>query len=175
MEKQRFLVYKASGGLAHSLGGLYKAIDLAKRTARFLIIDYKKHTAFEHNFGKFFKLEIDIPHSDNYDPIPKHFTYKGHSIEELKNQDLGENYSIFNESTKGGKDNDQIIVSGGTGGNRGWLSIDELKVNDKIMQRLQKEQKIKEPYISVHYRNTDIRTKITNHVHAINLLAKEKK
>jgi len=43
------------------------------------------------------------------------------------------------------------------------------------MQRLQKEQKIKEPYISVHYRNTDIRTKITNHVHAINLLAKEKK
>lgn len=118
---------------------------------------------------------MDVPYSDNYDLVPKHYKYKGHTVEELKNADLGDNYTIFGESTKGGKDGDQIIVSAGTSGNKGWVSIDELRVVDSIMARLKKEPKIKEPYISVHYRNTDIRTRITNHVHAINVIAKEKK
>jgi len=38
-----FVVYKATGGLAHSLGGLWRAIQIARGSNRSLVIDYNVH------------------------------------------------------------------------------------------------------------------------------------
>ena len=52
-----YLINKASGGLAHMLGGIYAALILAKKNNRFLIIDCKTHHAFRHKFSDFFILK----------------------------------------------------------------------------------------------------------------------
>ena len=49
-----YLINKASGGLAHMLGGIYAALIKAKQNNRFLIIDSETHIAFRHKFSDFF-------------------------------------------------------------------------------------------------------------------------
>jgi len=172
---ENFVVYKASGGLAHSLGGLWRAIGIARGSNRFLIIDYNVHKAFLNPFSKFFHLDIDIPYSDNYRVIPRNYTYRGHTVEELKNEELGENYRIYGESAKHNKKGDKIIVVAGTSGKRGWVSIDELRVNNDILERLKSEPQINERYIAVHFRNTDIKSNLGRQVSQINQIRKATK
>ncbi len=49
-----YLINKASGGLAHMLGGIYAALTYVKQNNRFLIIDCETHTAFRHKFLDYF-------------------------------------------------------------------------------------------------------------------------
>ena len=169
---KNFIVYKASGGLAHSLGGLWRAINMARAMNRFLVIDYNKHKAFENSFSKFFHLDINIGYTDNYSVIPEDFNYRGHSVEELKNAGLTSNFNIFGKSPKSFKNSDKIIVVAGTSGKKGWVSINELIVNDDIIERLKSEPEIKGRYIAVHFRNTDIRSNLGRQVSQINQIRK---
>ena len=170
----KFLVYKASGGLAHSLGGLWRAINIAKTTNRFLIIDFRMHKAFLNDFSVFFYLKDEINYSDKYDILPKNYNYQGKSINDLKNTSLGPKYTIYGVKPIDNQ-NDKIIVIAGTSGKRGWVSINSLKVNTDIMIKLNNEVEIKKPYISVHFRNTDIKTNIENQVKNINIIVKKTK
>jgi len=171
----KYIVYKATGGLAHSLGGLWKCLKKAKEMQRFLIIDYLSHSAFKHNFSDFFYIENTIPYSDNYNSIPQHMKYRDHSIDELKKEQahsIGPAYCLWGESVKiSGKNYfDDIVVSAGTSGKKGWVYIHGLRVTQKIMEKLQKEPKIMEKYISIHYRNTDIKNRFSNFIAAVNNL-----
>ena len=82
-----YLINKASGGLAHMLGGIYAALIRAKQNNRFLIIDCETHIAFRHKFSDFFIL-LNEQYSDDYTIIPSDYTFKEHSIEEIKNTNL---------------------------------------------------------------------------------------
>ncbi len=174
MSKNGFVIYKASGGLAHSLGGLFRAITVAQKLKRKLIIDYNVHKAFENSFSKFFHI-IGVNYEVTYDCVPRTLSYRGHTIDELKNERLGERYSIFGTPAKRPNPADEIVVVAGTSGRKGWVSIDELRVNNDILEKLSKEPIIKEKYIAVHFRNTDITSNIGRQSSLINAIRKETK
>ncbi len=175
-----FLINKASGGLAHMLGSIYAALELSKRTKRFLIIDCETHRAFRHKFSDFFIL-INEKYSDDYSIIPSNYKFKNHSITEIKNTNLSKagiaNYGMFGWSvqSKNFNQNENIAIWAGTSGKRGNWHLPNLKVNKTILSKLNNEKKIVEPYISIHYRNTDIKNKINNYIKKILMLNKLKK
>lgn len=154
----KFIIYKGSGGLAHMLRGLAHCIKLANITKRYLIIDCKCNKGFGCNFNEFFKID-GLKYSDNYDIIPSTYNFKGFTLEELKKQKIScdnRSYYIFGYiiSDFDERSNDDIVIYGGTGGNK---LIGNLRVNDNIMSLLNKEPQINDKYISVHFRNTDIK------------------
>ena len=55
----KYIVYKATGGLFHNLRGLTKAINIAIEKNNILIIDMDSHHAFGGNFNDYFNLELD--------------------------------------------------------------------------------------------------------------------
>jgi len=175
-----YLINKASGGLAHMLGGIYAAFIYAKNSKRFLIIDCETHLAFRHKFSDFFILK-DLEYSDDYSIIPSDYTFKSHSVIEIKNTNISNyencNYGMFGYciQNKNFDPKDQIAIWAGTSGKKGHWHFPNLKVNDTIIKNLSNEKKIVEPYISIHYRNTDIKNKLDNYIIKIqNIIKKEK-
>lgn len=162
----KFLIHKASGGLAHMLGGIYAARSYASRYKRFLIIDCENHSAFQHKFSDFFIIN-NLEYSDDYSIIPPDYTFKEHKVEEIKNTNLSKagkaQYGMFGHSvqTKSFDPNEKIAIWAGTSGSKGKWYWPNLKVNQTILSKLNNETKISEPYISVHFRNTDIGNKLT--------------
>jgi hypothetical protein len=175
-----YLINKASGGLAHMLGGIYAAAIHAKQSKRFLIIDCETHRAFRNKFSDFFILH-NLEYSDDYSIIPSDYKFKNHSIEEIKNTNLSKaenaNYGMFGYSVQSESFNpkEKIAIWAGTSGRNGNWHWPNLKVTPTILKKLNAEKKIVEPYISVHYRNTDIKNNINNYINKIKNLFKLKK
>lgn len=175
-----YLINKASGGLAHMLGGIYAALSHAKENNRFLIIDCETHAAFRHKFSDFFIL-INEKYSDDYSIIPSDYKYKEHSVAEIKNTNLSRAgkslYGMFGWSVQGKIFNpdEKIAIWSGTSGTKGNWHLPNLKVNQIILSKLNNEKKIVEPYISVHYRNTDIKNNINIYIQKIRIFYKLRK
>ena len=175
-----YLINKASGGLAHMLGGIFAAAIYAKQNKRFLIIDCETHNAFRHKFSDFFILN-GLEYSDDYSIIPSDYTFKNHSIEEIKNTNLSKagnaNYGMFGFSvqTRSFNPEEKIAIWSGTSGRKGYWHWPNLKINPTILTKLSTETKIVEPYISVHFRNTDIKNNINNFIIKIKILFKLRK
>ena len=175
-----YLINKASGGLAHMLGGIYAASLRAKKSNRFLIIDCETHRAFRHKFSDFFIL-INEQYSDDYSIIPSDYKFKNYSVLEIKNTNLSKaenaNYGMFGISVQNKifDPKEKIAIWSGTSGMRGHWHWPSLKVNKKILEKLNNEKKILEPYISVHFRNTDIKNKIIIFIKKIRILYKLRK
>jgi hypothetical protein len=173
-----YLINKASGGLAHMLGGIYAASICAKENNRFFIIDCETHYPFRHKFSEFFILH-DLEYSDDYSIIPSDYTFKDHSIEEIKNTNLSKagdaNYGMFGYSVQNKFFNpeEKIVIWAGTSGKKGYWHLPNLKINPTILTKLSTETKIVEPYISVHFRNTDIKNKLNNYIKKINIIVKK--
>jgi hypothetical protein len=172
-----YLINKASGGLAHMLGGIYAALIRAKQNNRFLIIDCETHIAFRHKFSDFFIL-LNEQYSDDYSIIPSDYTFKEHSIEEIKNTNLSRAgkalYGMFGWSVQSKIFNpdEKIVIWSGTSGTKGNWHMPNLKVNQKIIEKLNNEKKIIEPYISIHFRNTDIKNKLKRFTNKIKIIVK---
>ena len=175
-----YLINKASGGLAHMLGGIYAASLHAKKCNRFLIIDCETHIAFRHKFSDFFILKNE-EYSDDYSIIPSEYEFKEHSVKEIKNTNLSRAgnalYGMFGWSVQSKTFNpeEQIVIWSGTSGKKGNWHWPNLKVNQKILEKLNNETKIVEPYISIHFRNTDIRNKLKRFTNKIKILVKRTK
>ncbi len=175
-----YLINKASGGLAHMLGGIYAAHLFAKKYNRFLIIDCETHIAFRHKFSDFFILKNE-EYSDDYSIIPREYKFKEHSIEEIKNTNLSRAgnalYGMFGWSVQSKKFNpdEKIVIWSGTSGKKGNWHWPCLKVNQTILKKLNNETKIVEPYISMHFRNTDIKNKLKRFTNKIKIIVKKTK
>ena len=172
-----YLITKASGGLAHMLGGIYAATIYANKSKRFLIIDCETHIAFRNKFSDFFILH-NLEYSDDYSIIPSDYKFKDHSIEEIKNTNLSKaenaNYGMFGYSVQSKSFNpeEKIAIWAGTSGKKGYWYLPNLKINPTILTKLNAEKKIVEPYISIHYRNTDIKNKLNNYINKIKSIVK---
>ena len=172
-----YLINKASGGLAHMLGGIYAALTYAKQNNRFLIIDCETHVAFRHKFSNFFILKNE-QYSDDYSIIPSDYTFKEHSVDEIKNTNLSRAgnalYGMFGWSVQSKIFNpdEKIIIWSGTSGKKGNWHLPNLKVNQTILEKLNNEKKIIEPYISIHFRNTDIKNKLKRFTNKIKIIVK---
>jgi len=189
----KFIIYKSTGGLAHNLNGLKAAINIAQKTKRILIIDSKNYAAFGVNFGDIFEIKNSgVTYYDNYDIIPRHMKYKGKTIDEFKNETpryTSKFYILFNDNVS--KDisesnkNDDIFVYVGTGAGISNNILNNISVNNRrirrerninnynivvkkeIEERLNTEEIIDEPYVAVHFRNTDIKNDINVYINKI--------
>lgn len=169
----KYVIFIASGGLAHMLAGLSYSIDVALKHRRKLIFDTAKHSAFGHKFTDIFNLKVpNLKYSENYANIPRGLKYEGLSVDLIKNTNpkyisgkyilLGHNISRrFNA-----KDNKKsIYLYCSYKGNLKYLKYISLKKN--IIANILKEPKIPKPYISVHFRNTDKKHNIAEFLSAI--------
>jgi hypothetical protein len=159
-ETTKYLIYKASGGLAHNLSGLTKAINFSNKTKRRLIIDTINHYAFGVKYSVFFKT--NFLYDEDYENIPKDYLYKGESINTISKartppcvlQGKVRYYLLNHDITVLDiNNNEDIIIFTGVGDDD-HINKD-IQINEKIMGMLEKESPISKPYISIHFRNTD--------------------
>ncbi len=165
---KRFLVYKGTGGLAHMLRGLNEAIRMARISNRFLVIDCISNPGFGCNFSDFFVID-NLEYSDRYSDIPVDYKFRNLFIRDIKKRSIHSSkkkYHIFEHNISDIDPNcdENLIVFGGTGSNK---LISGMRVNKIVMERLIKEIVIKDKYISVHYRNTDLKNNIIGFVNKI--------
>jgi hypothetical protein len=176
----KYIIYKGSGGLAHMIKGLSAAIFLAKKKKRHLIIDTKNSSELKINFSDFFIIEDnELNWYDNYDIAPPiEFKFRGYSKEDIKNAICyyrGDK-CFFNDIcvSEGYKYDDDIIIMAGHGRIGGVYKIGynlDIKINDKIKSKIF-EYNIPKKYISVHYRNSDIKNDINKVIEQINNISK---
>ena len=168
---EKFIIYKIGGsGFFHNLSGLSVAINVAKGLNRTLIIEQYIDGIKRINFEKFIKIdEPGLNYGCSYDVLPKDATWNGCGVEEIKSFQGKSAFQSGGPPTapnpnhyyyKGidlsqidrSEIDNQIIVlclyNPGINTN--------IKISEQIMNRLEKEEKIVKPYISLHYRNTDM-------------------
>jgi len=156
---ERYIIYKGSGGLFHNLTALSKAIKIARRQNRKLIIDMKQHRAFPFDFSTFFTLGME--YFEDYEQVKKYDPIGIQKIQESKFQEY-KKMKINSE--------DRIIVYVSSGGGE----LDKrIQVNDEIMKKLKAEEHIHEPYIAVHFRNTDRKNDIFQFIDSIKKVSTE--
>jgi len=162
---KKFIIYKGTGGLAHMLRGLNEAVKMAKISNRYLVIDTRSNPGFGCDFSDFFTID-NLECSDRFRDIPVDYKFKNLSVRDIKKRIIHSSkrkYHIFNHNISDIDPNcpDELIVFGGTGSNK---LIPGLKIQNTVMEMLEKEPLIKDKYISVHYRNTDLKNSIVDFI-----------
>jgi len=157
-DKKRYLIYKGTGGLAHNLTALCWAIKLCELQDRNLIIDMKQHPAFQLNFSDIFTIkDLNISYQDTYENIDLNTIYKNKTLMDVANSGVRfqeGHYYLFDEitCTKDKNMTDDIVIYAGP---YNYDSHYNIQVNDNIVRMLLAMELIQEPYISMHFRNTD--------------------
>ena len=160
----KYFIYKGTGGLFHNLKGLSRAIQLSIEYKAILIIDMKIHRPFGGNFNDYFTLvSNELEYYDNYEKVPKEL------IENVKtknakffgyyNKNITEHSLGFSSSYRIDQEKDVNVLYGACG-----FSLSKvIKVNNQYFNNITSNNlPIKENYISVHFRNTDIKNEIDN-------------
>jgi len=170
-ENDKFIIYKGSGGLIHMFTGIVYAIKKSLKMNRILIIDVITHSAFGRKFSDYFVInDSNLKYSENYEIIPEKYLSKEDLIILKKSYvSLYTNSYNNNSYMLNGKDisqinefsNDDIIVFTSCMGPNYFPSNIIFTVKECILDRLTKTTKPLKPYISVHFRNTDRKNKIT--------------
>ena len=148
----KYLIYNGSGGLVHMLTGLDKALNIAKKENRILIINLKKYYLFKNDITNFFDININIKYYENINIILNEYNKLENDnliLDNIENKEYdNKNFNIFKEK------NITFFKGCGPGG----LFPDFLKVNSKINKLILQNHNIKllkEKYIGIHYRGTD--------------------
>lgn len=153
--ESKVIVYKGTGGLFHNLSGLTKSIDIAIENNNFLIIDMKNHPPFGGTFSDFFVINNEnLRYSDNYEDYEDYEKYKVLSdIKEKGACTLG-----YNRKPK------YVLKSSNVNIFYGYIevasenrSFKHINVCEPIFNRIKEENKINKRYLSLHFRNTDIK------------------
>jgi hypothetical protein len=162
---KKYIIYYGSGGLSHMMGGLFLAIYLAKSTERILIINLQNYSLFPFKLSKYFNIYDKIIIQEDWKDIPSHYNFFGNYIEELKNlsnfgyKNSGDYYfkDYILNTWIGLKKNltQNIIPFQGYFPNWDYSSISlHLSIRNIVKNKC---PPIKKPYISVHFRNTDLK------------------
>ncbi|MFH1729574.1 MAG: hypothetical protein ABIA04_14285 [Pseudomonadota bacterium] len=177
---KNFLVFKGSGGLTHMCRSLSQALYLAKKNNLHLIIDSKCNKAFADLFNNYFFInDKRLSYSCNYDLIPSELVFSKITINELKDLSLkysDRNYFLNNiKVSKNINKKDPISVFGGH--IFLWQKY-YINPNIKVLDSIKKSfepKKIKEKYLSLHFRNTDIQNDISTFIEKIKINTKTHK
>ncbi len=188
----KIIVYKASGGLAHMIGGLSCAIELALINDSHLIIDCSKHIAFQYNFSDWFYInDKKLKHGESYDIIPdnllfddldktklKLLYYGGGLSKTISNEprilfDIKKHFYFYKDINLSNYDPNRqinVVVSGRRNNTKYNPNI---KVNQNIIDKIKLNNKsINQYYISVHYRNTDIKNNFKKYINRLKEIIK---
>jgi hypothetical protein len=174
--KQKYIIYKSSGGLTHYLKGLIKAYIIAIEQNRILVIDNDQESMNKLKFNDFFKFKQNINYIDNdYSLLPDDIIYKNkYNKTDIVNSkcvykdynkyyiyEYNSNLSIFNN-------HENLVIYCGPGINTTSEILKYISINNTIMDKLNKSNKINNNYISIHYRNTDIKNNIDKYIDKVN-------
>lgn len=181
--ENKYLIFKGSGGLAHLLFALDKAIINCQISCRKLIIDTHTHVAFRLHFSEIFVIKNSgILYEDNYNLIPKNIKDEEINCIDIENEKIGDGgnqcrdgYSLFGKNiTKNLEEriysnNNFVFYSGNMVYNKNdklFQGYYDLHVKDDIYYKLKKEI-LPSKYISLHFRNTDIKNDINFFINKI--------
>lgn len=165
----KYVIYKSSGGLNHNLNGLQCAIYLSEKYNRKLIIDMAKNSAFKIKFSDILIInDNNINYQDSYENLDQSLNYitkNGikYTINDIASKNLklvNSKYCIFDDEFIQDEDinlsNDIIIYASCKSPEKKY----NIQINNNIFNKLLLEKTIDEPYISIHFRNTDIKNDI---------------
>ena len=175
----KYLIYKGTGGLAHMLNGIQYAVQLCKKENRILIIDTEQLSTFKNNFSKYFFIyDKNLTYYTDYNHIDLNLEFKGIKISQLINKkaqlkgtkNFLENTNIQIEDIHENEKNNNIRVFAGFSEN----FIENMRLQNEILYHIfDNTNKIIEKnnnYISVHFRNTDLKNNIKQYIIKINKL-----
>lgn len=173
--KQKYIIYKSSGGLTHYLKGLIYAYIIAKQQNRLLFIDNNQESMNKLKFNDFFKFKEDINYIDNdYSLLSEDIIYKNkYNKTDIINskgvyKDYNKYYIYEYNCNTYLNNNENLVIYSGPGLNSVSEIHNYITLNNIIMNKLNKSNKIHNNYISIHYRNTDIRNNINKYIDKIN-------
>ena len=168
----KYLIYKGTGGLVHMLNGLQNAILLAKKENRILIIDTINTGAFKQTFNTYFHLyDEEIKYICSYDDIQEEnkndLIFEGIYIDDIQKSGtrlIDGKYYLANtkiciQETRGMKNKKLRVYAG-------YYPdfIKNLKLNNDILESIYEKTHpfidTYKKYISVHFRNTDMKNNI---------------
>lgn len=181
----KYLIYKGTGGLVHMLNGLQNAVLLAKKEKRILIIDTINTGAFKQYFNDYFHIYDDeLEYICNYDDIDrnlkKELYFENIHIDDIqfKGTRLIEgkyylaNTDINIQETRGMKNKNLRVYAG-------YFPdfIKNLKLNQSILEYIyEKCHPILDSYskyISVHFRNSDMKNNIQEFIQKIKKISQK--
>ena len=158
------MIYKGSGGFFHCLGGLINAIDIAEKNNCILVIDIKNHNGVGIHLTDFFKDDFlkkkNIIMTEDYNYIPNNLKFYEYSKEDIMNNGgynlEGNIYFFKNKNVRNIKIKSNAINIY-IGYNNNIISKLNLKIKDNIKKNIIDKRIIDGDYISVHFRNTDMK------------------
>lgn len=164
MSDKKYIIYKGTGGLAHMLCGLNKAINVALNENRILVIDTIKHACFKSNMSDYFIInEKKLVIEENYDNIINN-KYKGLDLDVIRNaypKCRGQIYLVndIDITNMDLNSNERILVYAGCGYK---TFVKKIKLKKEIIFDIREKFKSYNNvnYISVHFRNTDMKNNI---------------
>lgn len=163
-KNKNYLIYKGSGGFFHCLSGLITAIDIAEKNDCILVIDIKNHSGVGIHLTEFFKDNFlkknKIIMTEDYNYIPNNLKFYEYSKKEIINNGgytiKGNIYFFKNKNVRNIKiKSDAINIY--IGYNKNKISKLNLKIKDNIKKKIIDKRVIDGDYISVHFRNTDMK------------------
>ena len=84
---KQYIVYYGSGGLSHMMSGLFFAIYIAKSTNRVLIIHLQDYQLFPFKISKYFNIYDKVSIQEHWEGVPDHYKFFQYSVENLKTYD----------------------------------------------------------------------------------------
>ncbi len=175
---KKIVIYKGTGGLIHMLCGLVYCIKWCKRNGYFLMIDVLGHPCFNHNLSDFFNIIGFKNHSEDYNMIDNNRKFHNIYIKDIKHKSVEvkqpngtHHYMLERYNIRKGLEEyqpeDYMRIYAGPGG-LGLLKIlDFIKVNKNIVEMIQALNTMNQPYIGVHFRNTDRKNDIKKFIDSI--------
>lgn len=177
----KYLIYKGTGGLAHMLNGLQAAIEISKKEDRILIIDTILTTSFQQSFNNYFFIyDKDLNYQTDYSNIHDDIYFEGIDIFEIENRGTklinGKYYlsqsEICIQDLSESKNNTIRVYAGYNN-----VFIQNLRLHTKILYEIFDYTfntiNNHKPYISVHFRNTDMKHSINDFIKKIRTSSKE--
>ena len=174
----KYLICKGTGGLVHMLNGIQASVELSIKENRILIIDTEQLKSFLKNFHDYFFIyDKNLVYYTDYENIDKNLIFKGLPISEIIckkakfNPKDGKYYleetDIRIQKDIDGNIEDDIRICAGHSNNfikNIRLNNDKLyKVFDSVNPLIENYKK----YISVHFRNTDMKNSINDFIECI--------
>ena len=183
----RYLILKTTGGMTHFLRGLAHCIELSKKFGYFIIIDSKSATSFATEFKNLFYL-IDIPYSEDYSLlspelqklIPANFSKKPALYISSTHCRVKSDPEFFIKISQIQIKNIKKLVQFYAGSGYSIRThtntlFHYLRIQDSIKNKILKKA-IQEPYVGLHFRNTDMKHDINPILKKIQVcLLKQKK
>jgi hypothetical protein len=181
----KYLIYKGTGGLVHMLNGLQNAVLLAKKEKRTLIIDTINTGAFKQTFNTYFYIYDDnLNYICDYDSIhnenKKDLYFENIHINDIQFKGTklidGKYYladsDICVQDTIGKKNKILRVYAGYS-----QDFIQNLKLNQSILEFIYEKchhiiDNYKK-YISVHFRNTDMKNNIQHFIQKIKKISQK--